>query len=228
MTHNEEFKDDRDEAVSRSLDRMGMVEPPADLKSNVLRAIDARRPAPVRMGWIEGLRESFRRRPLLGAVYPFAAGAATAAIVFTLLSGGARFDRTSALSGAMAPGASEDAGDVGARVDDQRYEVNGANVHLTAVRNGDDVRAGVEARSPGNVEITLRFDPRRLRPVTFHQDREWEGVLECGPGLIRIQQSGDVNVEFKFDDLGAGEAPIQVTIEADGGSVRGVLQTSSV
>lgn len=227
MTHDEEFKDDRDEAVSRSLDRMGTVEPPADLKSNVLRAIDARRPAPVRMGWIEGLRESFRRRPLLGAVYPFAAGAATAAIVFTLLSGGAHFDRTS-MSGAMAPGGSDDAGDVGARVDDQRYEMNGANVHLTAVRSGDDVRAGVEARSPGDVEITLKFDPRRLRPVTFHQDREWEGKLECGQGWLRIQQRGDVKVEFRFDDLGAGDAPIEVTIEADGGTVRGVLQTNPV
>ena len=227
MTHDEEFKDDRDESVSRSLDRMGMVEPPADLKSNVLRAIDARRPAPVRMGWIEGLRESFRRRPLLGAVYPFAAGAATAAIIFTLLSGGARFDRTS-MSGAMAPGGSDDAGDVGARVDDQRYEMNGANVHLTAVRSGDDVRAGVEARSPGDVEITLKFDPHRLRPVTFHQDREWEGKLECGQGWLRIRQRGDVQVEFRFDDLGAGDAPIEVTIEADGGTVRGVLQTNPV
>ena len=227
MTHDEEFKDDRDESVSRSLDRMGMVEPPADLKSNVLRAIDARRPAPVRMGWIEGLRESFRRRPLLGAVYPFAAGAATAAIIFTLLSGGARFDRAS-MSGAMAPGGSDDAGDVGARVDDQRYEMNGANVHLTAVRSGDDVRAGVEARSPGDVEITLKFDPHRLRPVTFHQDREWEGKLECGQGWLRIRQRGDVQVEFRFDDLGAGDAPIEVTIEADGGTVRGVLQTNPV
>jgi len=227
MTHDEEFQDGRDEAVSRSLDRMGMVEPPADLKSNVLRAIDARRPAPVRMGWIEGLRESFRRRPLLGAVYPFAAGAAVAAIVLTLLSGGGRFDRTSMLSGAMAPG-SGDAGDVGARVDDQRYEVNRANVHLTAVRSGDDVRASVEARSPGDVAITLKFDPRRFRPVTFTQDREWEGSLECGPGWLKIQQRGDVNVQFRFDDLGAGDAPIQVTIEADGGSVRGVLQTNPV
>ena len=228
MTHDEETKDGRDEAVSRTLDRMGMVEPPADLKSNVLRAIDARRPTPVRIGWIEGLRESFRRRPLLGAVYPFMAGAATVAIIFTLLSGGAHLDRTSTLSGAMAPEGSKDSGNVGSRVDDQRYEVNGANVHLTAARNGADVRAGVEARSTGAVGITLKYDPRRLRPVTFHQDREWEGVLECGPGWLRIQQRGDVNVEFRFDDLGAGDAPIQVTIEADGGSVRGVLQTNSV
>lgn len=228
MTHDEEIRDDRDEAVSRALDRMGMVEPPAELKKHVLRAIKARRPAPVRIGWIEGLRESFRRRPLLGTVYPFVAGAAAAAIVLTILSGGARFDRKGALLGAMAPSASDVPGDVGARTDDQRYEVNGANVRLTALRNGDDVQAGVEARSSGEVEITLKFDPRRLKPVTFTQDREWQGVLESGPGLLRIRQQGDVNVMFRFEDSGAGDAPIEVTVEAGGGAVRGVLQTNPV
>jgi hypothetical protein len=227
MKPDDELPGIHDETISRFLDRIGMVGPPADLKDNVLRAIAARPPAPVRGRWLDSIRASFRRRPLLGALYPFAAGAAAAAVVFAILSGNpaARLrDRPGSLSGTMVPAPP---GAAGRTIDEQRFELNGANVHLTAIRTSDVLKAVVDARSDLEVEIVLVFDPSRLRPIAFRQERPWAGRLEFGEGRLRIQRRGEVEYEFVFKALGAGEAPIQVIITADGGTVQGVLHTGS-
>ncbi|HEX7077717.1 MAG TPA: hypothetical protein VF363_04800 [Candidatus Eisenbacteria bacterium] len=215
----------KDEAVSRLLDRAEMVEPPADLRENVLHAIETRRPARPAWSWLGVFGAGFKQRPAFGMVYPFAVGAVAGVVAFALLSG--RMDLRApggpdGMSGAMVPTAPHVAGSA---VDDQRFELNGANVRFETVRQGDQVRAAITTRGDRDVELTLRFDPSRLRPVAFRQDRAWDGTMEYGQGRLRLVQSGERRYEIDFEGSGAGDAPIRVTMVVRGSTAEGEIHT---
>lgn len=215
----------KDDAVSSLLDKAAMVEAPPDLRDNVLRAIEGRRPVGTRWGWLEFFGAGFKR-PAFGMVYPFAVGAIAGIVGFAILtervdlgtSGG-----PAGMSGAMVPTAPSAKA---VPVDAQRYELNGANIRLETVRRGDQIGASIAVEGRRDVEVTLRFDPSRLAPVAFRQDRPWDGRMEYGPGLIRLVQSGERRYEIDFVESGAGDAPIQVTMISEGATAQGVVHTA--
>jgi hypothetical protein len=215
----------KDEAVSRYLDRAQRVEPPADLKQNVLRAIEGRAPATKRWAWLEIWSAGFKR-PALAMVYPFAVGAIAGIVGFVLLTG--RVDLgapggAGGMSGAMIPTAPHAKA---TPVDAQSFELNGANIRLETARRGDQVETSVAIGGRRDVEVTLRFDPNRLAPITFRQDRPWDGKMEYGSGVIRLAQSGERRYEIVFAESGAGDAPIQVTMVVQGTTAEGVVHTA--
>lgn len=214
----------RDEAVSRLLDRVPLVEPPAELRENVLRAIETRRPASKRRGWLEWFGEGFKR-PILSMAYPFAVGAIAGVLGFALLTGKIDLGApggTDGMSGAMVPTAPRAKA---TPVDSQRYELNGANIRLETSRRGDQVEASITVEGRRDADVTLRFDPSRLAPVAFRQDKAWDGRMEVGPGVIRLAQAGERRYEVVFQGSGAGDAPIHVTMVVAGATAEGVLRT---
>ncbi|MGE5176166.1 MAG: hypothetical protein ACM3JJ_07285 [Hyphomicrobiales bacterium] len=215
----------KDEAVAKLLDRAEMVDPPADLRDNVVRTIEARRPAKRRWAWLELFSAGFRR-PTLGMVYPFAVGAIAGIVGFAVLSGKMDLGApggSGGMSGAMVPTAPHAKA---SPVDAQRFELNGANIRLETVRQGGQVEATVSVEGRRDADVTLRFDANRLAPISFRQDGPWDGTMECRAGVIRIVQSGQRRYGIVFQESGAGDAPIRVTMVVQGTTAEGVIHTA--
>ena len=220
-------RDPADEAVSRLLDRVGMEEPPADLKDNVLRAIGTR-PEPAPSGWFESLRAGIRRR-LLPPLAPFAAGAVAGILVFALASDGRRIGGGGApLEGVMAPlgGSPAERGPV----DDQRFELGRANVRFEAYRPaGAADRAVVEVTMDAAADplvVTMVLAPgwgRVERLVASPSGPASEGV-DYGPQWVRIRHVGKGRVEIRLAVDGAGNDPIAIAAESGGTSAHGALR----
>jgi hypothetical protein len=221
--------DREDEAVARLLDGVQLEDPPHDLKENVLRAIEAR-PEPAREGWLESLRAGLRRS-LSMPMAPLAAGAAVAVIALALLSGrlGTRGIDTGSMEGVMAPLLSKQV----EATDDQRFELNGANVRLQVARSRGQVFASVSTRTSGPVAITLQFDPswlhvERLEPPAPRKGGGTPDGIDHGTNWVRIRQSGDGRARVVFRESGAGDAPIQVGIASGTTWIQGTLHTRPV
>jgi len=216
-----------DEAVARILDRIELEDPPEDLKQNVLRAIGTR-PEPVRSGWFEALRAEVRRR-FVPSLVPFAAGAAAGLIVFALGSGAGigRAPGSASVEGVMAPIPGTAPGRA-AKVDDQRFELAGANVRFEVYRAGD--RAGISVRTEGAVPvgITIQPQPGAARVERLLAVPTSPGGVEYGPDGIRIQSSGRDRAEVGLIvEPGAGNAPIRITVTSQGGTVQGSLHATA-
>lgn len=219
-------RDPADEAVSRLLDRVGMEEPPADLKDNVLRAIGTR-PEPARSGWLESLRAGIRRR-LLPPLAPFAAGAVAGVLVFALASDGGRTGGGGApLEGVMAPlgGSPAERGPV----DDQRFELGRANVRFEAYRPAGAADRAVVAVTMDAVDplvVTMVLAPgasRVERLVAAPSGPASEGV-DYGPHWVRIRHVGRGRVEIRLAIDGAANDPIAIAAESGGTSAQGALR----
>ena len=222
--------DREDEAVARLLDGVRLEDPPKDLKGNVLRAIAAR-PELAREGWLESLRAGLRRSFSL-PMAPLAAGAAVAVIALALLSGrvGTRGPGSGSMEGTMAPPPSKAQVEA---TDDQRFELNGANVRLRVARSPGQVFTEVSTRASGAVVVVLEFDPSRLQverlePATPGVSRGVPGAAEHGANWVRIRQSTDGRARVVFRESGAGDAPIRVGITVGTMWAQGTLHTRPV
>lgn len=221
-----------DEAVARILDRMEMEDPPEDLKQNVLRAIGSR-PGPAPSGWFEALRAGIRQR-IFVHVYPFAAGAAAGVLVFALASGSGLWrDAGSGPSdGAMAPAVwgvgNVAGGSAGSKVEDQRFELAGANVRFEVFRSGAD-RAVVSVRTvaAGEVAITIQLPRGAGRVERLLTVPSSPGGVDYGPDWVRIRQSGRDHAEVGLAlESDGGEAPIRIVVTSRGETVQGALRAS--
>jgi hypothetical protein len=223
-----------DEAVVRILDRIEMEDPPGDLKQNVLRAIGTR-PEPARSGWFESLRAGIRQRLFL-QVYPFAAGAAAGVLVFALASGSGlwRDAGNGPSDGAMAPafwGAGNVAGgSSGSKVDDQRFELGGANVQFEVFRASGADRAVVSVRTlaADPVVITIQLPRGAGRVERLLTVPSSPGGVDYGPDGVRIRQSGRDHAEIGLAlKPGGGDTPIRIAVTSKEGTVQGALHVAS-
>lgn len=218
----EDQRDPMDEAVGRILDQVELVDPPEDLRENVLRAIGTR-PEPAREGWLESLRAGFGRRIAL-RLYPIAAGAAAAVVAYLLLSDGVgrREGMDRSIVGAMLPGSGRSRP---AAVDEQRFELGRANVQLEAARSGNRVEVSVSTEGAGPVWVTLRFEPKSARVERLVEVPTSPGGVEYGSGWVRLRQSGSDHARIIFVESGAGDAPIRVGVDSEAGTIQGALRT---
>lgn len=222
----EETQNDVDEAVARILDRVELVDPPADLKQNVLRAIGTR-PEPARAGWFESLRAGLSRR-FFAPLVPFAAGAVAATLVFAIASGGRLAVGTGPLDGAMAPYLGAGSQPAGTKVDDQRFELGRANVRFEVFRSGDRAALSVTTDAAEPVVITAQLAPGSARMERIIALPAAPGGLEYGEGWVRVRQSGQDRAEIALTiSSGAGDAPIRISIASSAGSIQGVLHAAA-
>jgi hypothetical protein len=219
-----------DEAVARILDRIELEDPPEDLRENVLRAIGTR-PEPARSGWFEALRAGVRKRFTLQLV-PFAVGAAAGVILFALASGSGvwRAPGTEPVEGVMAPlGSWSGNGGKAVLVDDQRFELGRANVRFEVQRSGNRAVVSVQADAPDPIVVMLQVAPGAARVERLLTVPSASGGTEYGPNWVRIRQSGRDRVEIGLAvESGAGDAPIRIVVEGQGGTVQGALRASRV
>ena len=217
-----ERPDREDDAMARLLDRVKMEDPPKDLKENVLRAIAAR-PEPARVRWLESLRAGLRRR-LQVQLVPFAAGAAVGVVALALLTSrvGTRETGGGPMAGAMIPPASRSAATV---VDDQSFELDGANVRLVVSRAGTQLVAAIETRGARDVAVTLRYAPRHLGVERVGQAASGGGQIAQAPGEVRIAHVSGGRADVVFRESGAGVAPIEVELRSGSAAVQGSLDT---
>ena len=228
----EEGKDRMDEAVSRILDRAELEEAPADLRRNVLRAIESR-PDPAAApgpGWIEALRAGLAgpvgRWPAL--VAPFAAGLAVGVVAFAILQGGWRGGAGAEVDGVMAPASGAPA-PARAKVDDQSFELGRANVRFEVFRSGDRGGVSVSADAAEPVVVTIQPAHGSARVERVLAIPSAAGSVEYGPGWVRFWLSGHDRAEVGLAmSPGATDAPAQIVVTSRGQSVQGSLHTGGV
>ena len=209
------------------LDRLEMVEPPPDLKPNVLRAIEPRaQSAKSGSGMLARVKSTFQRRPRFRFAYPFALGAAVGALALALATG--RFgpigrDRDSDLSGSMLPRTSLTAGDV---LDRAHLELDTAQMTTVTRAHQDGVAVQIGIQSAGEVDFGVRFDPARFAPVGFRQPESAPGHVDLREGAFWIHQRGSGRYELILKSLKDSGPPLQVVLRSGDRSVEGVLRTA--
>jgi anti-sigma factor RsiW len=209
------------------LDRMDMVEPPPDLKTNVLRAVEPRilSVESKRGVWIL-LKSAFQRRPLFRFAYPFALGTALGALVVGLAIG--RFgptapNRDSDLSGSMLPSTSVRGGDI---LDRSGLELGGARLTAETRAYPHGVAVQIEIKSTSPVDVGIRFDPAHFTPMGFRRLEPPLGLVELHRDGFWIHQSGAGRYELLLRGAGDQHIPLQVVFQSADRSTQGVLRTT--
>lgn len=199
------------EEVARRLDAVESVDPPADLRDEIMRSLPRERlkedwlpdgqagPVTGREGHVWG---GLRLRDL----YAFATGAVLAAVVVALVfvSGrGPRFD-SATLTGTMGWG-SQEAGEV---VDRQRVDGEGFSALAEASTGEGWLQVVISLETDDGMDVALGFDPARLAPVGFERSAPPAGGLEMDPDRIRFDHEGASTYRILFRSVpGEGEAP---------------------
>jgi hypothetical protein len=214
------------------LKEVGLVDPPADLRPSVWRAIEAQQRAAATArrsgGWREIVGGLFRAPAWRGAL-TFASGvgvgAAAIAIVAGHLVGGARID-SSDLSGAMMPRSAGHDGDI---VDARTLEANGLTVSADTRRTSDGVVLRIAASGGGadGAELVATFDGGALHPEALRWDPPSASDVAVGPNRIRIglQGEGTVTVTLRSED--AHPAPLKLELRSGAQSSRTALKADS-
>lgn len=213
--------------VFAALSRMGMEEPPSDLKQNVLRMIRHAESVSVRNGWLESLRAAFRKRPVFRYAYSFAAGTALGVAIFALVSRdvGSRMG-PAVFSGAMIP-----AGDLTGFQNIDRVELGlkEGRVIAETLSREDGLVARVTARAPRGTGIEISFDPGGLRPVALRQASSYGNVALLGFDrlTLTVEQSGESQYLLYLARRGPAGSPLRIIIRTADGFLQSELHTGA-
>lgn len=187
-------------SVFRILDAQRPIEPPASLKSNVLRSVERRRPAPAPSGWRSRLATTLRFERPLGALTAFAVGALVASVLTVAALRVARDGNGGSISGTMGGGA-------GALVDQQSLELNDGSVACAASRAGERVVVRVSVHSRTAVSVALESGAPHVR---------WIAVRPLAGGPRCTIAEGSVEIEAP----GNAEAVVELTAPREAGPLQ--------
>jgi len=214
------------ETVFRALKQAGVEEPPAGLRSDILRAVRGG-PAPTRargLGFAR-IRDLLWTRPVPAFAFTFVAGAAAGLLAFTLVAGTTRSrDAGLPVTGTMLPAAPAGGFE---RVGHLRLAAGDAEVAVETTRRGARIEAAIDARSPVPFGIELEYDPGALRLAGLDWSGPQPGRTELDPGHLQLEPQGNVHYRLHFESASAEGRPIQITIRSRAGPVKGVVQTGS-
>lgn len=216
--------------VFASLNRVEMVDPPSDLGQNVIRSIRQHAgPAPERLGWLESLREAFRKRPALRYAYSFAAGAGAAVVVFALVTGNALTKSPKAddpFVGTMLPTSSLSGFQ---KFDGREYLLEEGRVSVETLGSKDGLVARVETGGPVGTEIGIFYDPAALTAVALRQRHSGGNDISLGQGnvRIRINDSGQNQYLLYLARRRDAGFPLRVVVRSAAGVYQGELQVGA-
>lgn len=191
--------------LSHMLGATEAVDPPGELKTNVMDAVHARagalNPEPQQQiadsrneGWLTSLVRSFQSQGRFSYAYSFAAGLLVAVGAFALMNDGIRTGGldTGAISGAMAPFESF------VSVDRKPFDQAGIQGVAESKYASGQVLTEIQISSPGPVEIEIRFDAETMDLIGFEQGKAgMAAVFE--PGRLIFNHSGENNYSLIFD-----------------------------
>ena len=216
--------------VVATLDQLGMEEPPASLKQDVLRAVRAKT-APERgpRAWLGYLSLVFGGQGGFRPLPAFAAGAALGVLAFALLTGTLTsrpgVDSRS-MTGAMLPVGRADTYRV---ISSRQFTLRPGTV-LTEVLSGATGSAlRLTADVPVGTVITVSFQPDDWGAVSVSQETAGnEVMLGTGRLSVRMLRPGQGVYLLGLDRRGPAGSPLRISIHSPDGSVQGELETRAV
>jgi len=213
--------------VFQALEQVPMVEPPPDLKVNVVRAIRGLQSVPVRSGWLESFRAAFRKRPAFRLAYTFAAGAACGVIALVLLRGdfsGSTRPSSSVTSGAMMPP------DAGRMTPVDRRELHWASGTVTArtLESAGGLVAQIECAAPVGTQIVLDYGPS-FSAAGLRQEKGAANDVSIVPGRlsIRVLGAGESGYLLYLTPQAGAASSVRIDVRTAGGALGGALRTQA-
>lgn len=205
------------QGVTRLMAELKPVHPPAQLTSEVMRAIRARRRAAAG-GWVQRLRDLWPGgRVALPYAYAAAAGAALGILGFQVLAGSRThgsdlFERDAAATIGAPSGTP--AG---------RTELTGTAVSGSASvrRLGDSLALDLDVSSQGPAEVSLAFDPSSAQFLGISTRNGGAGRIQVADGTVRWSQARRERVTVLFAPRTAGSSRIEVGVSGEGGIAGG-------
>jgi hypothetical protein len=199
-----------------TLGRVEMAEAPADLHSNVMRAL-AHEASPERSSrWMDALAAMFRARPVPAFAMAVVSAAAVGVLLWAGLNGGSAFKTGASLpvTGTMAPPAA------GERLDLRVLNLEGTALEVETRSTELGLDADLRFAAPAGATVTITHDPEAL---VLHPERAGnliprELVLE--PGLIRFDIRGNGHYRLPFQVIESTTLhPLHVNLRSAGGAV---------
>lgn len=219
--------------LAGTLNRVGLENPPPDLKPSILRAttLRAASSAPVTEGgfWRSLLGGVFRSVPWREAV-PFAAGVGVGVLAIAMVSGnlvGSSRDSLANLRGTMMP---RDAHSAAPPVDKQDVVVAGARVSVTTWKSGADVTLGIEVTAGPEGETAIEVIGSKLQLSDLRIDPPGAGHATVGPAGIQIGQHAGEGVGEYVLRLRAEEAhpaPLEILVRSGEQTARTAVMVDS-
>ncbi|MBU8932671.1 MAG: hypothetical protein KOO62_01565 [candidate division Zixibacteria bacterium] len=170
------------------LDQVGAVEPPSNLKSNVMHSVrqhyqtNSREESSPRQTIVEIVRSVLNPRYGLS----FAAGAAAALLVFSLWTGssleGMKMDPSHLAGTLMLDGISEGL----VALDRDAFDLDGVSGSIESRVTGKALLIDIKALAVRPNEIILEFDPEQYRFDGFRQHDNPESQIAVKSGLVTM------------------------------------------
>jgi anti-sigma factor RsiW len=207
--------------VGRTLSEVGLVDPPPDLVTGVMRRLRPQTPSPSPAGWLTGWAV---RRPVLALASTLALGLAAGVLVGGLSGTGLPPVDPSSVLGTLLPSGAPDALPV---VDEARIEEAGIRAAALVRRGPGVVVAELEILSEGPVDVSIEVDPSGLRPSGFEclGARSPAGVvIEAGEVWLRDATSGRCFVSLAV--LRPAPGPVAVRVRGEMGAAEASLRVA--
>jgi hypothetical protein len=212
--------------VLATLDQLGMEDPPASLKQNVLRAVRAN-PAPkTSRGWLSTLFGGG------GGIRPWttlAMGAALGVLAFAILSGNltsrAGSDSRS-MTGTMLPVGRAATYRV---IKSHQFTLAQGSIVAEALSGTDGSALRLTTDAPAGTEVTVSYDPGDWEARSVKQEPAGNEVM-LGTGRLSVRMLRPGHGQYLLDLVPRGSAgsPLQIAIHSPDGFVQGELEMRSI
>jgi hypothetical protein len=200
---------------AQAMMQLGSVPIPEGLRQEIQRSVTCR-PRAIRGSArrLAGWREAFLRRPALGLVPAFAVGVLVGIAIFTSVMG----PRPPLPGGSLPVGGTMRSPD-GASCAKLLERTDLGSADFSAWRCGDHLTVTVGVKSEATSRIDLAFDATALQPVSVRWPEGVEGIMEAGPGFVRLTPRGVASCDV--DLIGAENATGTIDLVVfDGGETR--------
>jgi hypothetical protein len=194
---------------------------PEGLREEIRRSVAGTRAAAPGRGWLVAWRAVFQRRPALGLVPAFAAGAVIGIVIFVSITGRGLPGGGGSLPihGTMqVPGRSDDAKLI------DRADLGATEVAIW--RSGEHVNVMVTVTRVTTPRIDLSFDAAALQAVSVR----WtggEGSTEIRPGFVRLTPAGIGDCEVGLRARTGSRDSIRVAVLDGEGTRQAILHVGS-
>lgn len=202
--------------VNDILNQSGQLEPPPDLKTNIMKSIRTNKYAPgEKSGIITQIWESLRFRISPKYVISYSAGLATGlAIVILLIIGPGNLKNISSnkLTGTMvSPEISSDL----AKIDELNIKVSDIIGKVSVYGDKDELQLVINLQSKNEYEFVADFEPDIVFLQTFSTLAPGSEILEANHGAVRIFHKGVNEYTFLFKNRRELESQIMYKIYSD-------------
>lgn len=203
---------DRILALTSTMREVGTVEPPPELRAEVLRAIRHRpHPAANHVSWLGSIRMGIQRRFMVRETMVFAGGVLVGALVLLGVRGDGNPLSREDLTGTMvSPSTSLER----ATIEEIPVRFGEAEGSLRTFSVAGGVQVEVDLQSPREILVVLGFDARSFAPVFVHQNRPSPHGVEIHPDRVMLRHVGENQVQIFLRGEPEAAEPLRVEFSA--------------